>query len=55
MLMPWLVGCCVSQNEYKSLAFSTNWTYGWKWIVVNGQLVRGMDHLAGEVALLPLT
>ena len=23
-------------------------------IVVNGQLVRGMDHLAGEVALLPL-
>lgn len=23
-------------------------------IIVNGQLVRGMDHLAGEVALLPL-
>ena len=51
-----VVGYYASQNEYKSLAFLFQpiGRMAGSGIVVNGQLVRGMDHLAGEVALLPL-
>ena len=51
-----VVGYYASQNGYKSLAFLFQpiGRMAGSGIVVNGQLVRGMDHLAGEVALLPL-
>ena len=44
-----VVGYYASQNQYKSIGRMAG-----SGIIVNGQLVRGMDHLAGEVALLPL-
>lgn len=51
-----VVGYYASQNEYKSLAFLFQpiGRMAGSGIIVSGQLVRGMDHLAGEVALLPL-
>ena len=51
-----VVGYYASQNQYKSIAFLFQpiGRMAGSGIIVNGQLVRGMDHLAGEVALLPL-
>ena len=51
-----VVGYYASQNEYKSLAFLFQpiGRMAGSGIIVSGQLIRGMDHLAGEVALLPL-
>ena len=58
MLMPRLLVIYASQNEYKSLAFYFQpiGRMAGSGICCNrtNTLVRGMDHLAGEVALLPL-
>ena len=51
-----VVGYYASQNQYKSIVFfiPTYWTYGWKWNYCQWSTSKRMDHLAGEVALLPL-